>query len=86
VIALAVGHAVTVGVVFEVVPPPLLPPHPAIQEVAKTISQIAGCRPIIFIGQPLLIYLLFPCRNPGSYPQARLHLRPALPLPETGLA
>jgi hypothetical protein len=50
--ALAVGHAVTVGVVLEVVPPPL-PPHPAAQKLARIPTQIAACRPIIFITQPL---------------------------------
>jgi hypothetical protein len=53
VMALAVGHAVTVGVVFEVVPPPLLPPHPAAQKLARMPSKIDARRPIIFMSQPL---------------------------------
>jgi hypothetical protein len=53
VIALAVGHAVTAGVVLViVVVPPPPPPHPAIHKPARRLSQIAGCRRILFITQP----------------------------------
>jgi hypothetical protein len=64
VIELAVGHAVTVGVVFEVVPPPLLPPHPAAQKLARIPSQMAACRPIVFMSQPLPSISRFLSRRP----------------------
>jgi hypothetical protein len=63
VIALAVGHAVTVGVVLVVPPPPPPkfdpPPHPAspklaIQKLATTLSQIADCFAVFNMTQLLL--------------------------------
>jgi hypothetical protein len=55
VIGLAVGHAVTVGVVLVVPPPPEFdpPPHPAAQKLARILSPMAARRPILFINQPL---------------------------------
>jgi len=65
VIALAVGQAVTVGVFREVVLPPLFPPHPAAQKLAKMLSQIAGCRPTFIMTEPLF-YLPLPLSDSGS--------------------
>jgi hypothetical protein len=47
------GVTVTVGVVFDVVPPPPPPPHAAIQKLARILNQIAACRPLFLITQPL---------------------------------
>jgi hypothetical protein len=85
VIEVAVGQAVTDGVVLVAPPPPEFdpPPHPAAHKLARIPSQIAGCRPIIFISQPLPIYFLFPDRLPVRF-SARSNLWPALRLPQPG--
>jgi hypothetical protein len=57
VIALAAGHAVTVGVVLVVPPPPPPefepPPQPAAHKLARIPTQIAARRLIFFMPQPL---------------------------------